>query len=191
MSTATLPTPTPATPIMTGAEFLAQYGDESGVELVKGHLVRLPMPGGMHGEVCGNAYSILREFVRPRGLGRLMTNDTYVRTANDPDSYRGADVCFLSYSRLPKDQETPKGPIPAPDLVIEVKSPTDRVNRLSAKATEYLDAGVTAVVVLLPETRVAAVFRNDDVPLRLVGDNVLELPDILPGFTVPVSAFFE
>jgi Uma2 family endonuclease len=189
MSTAVLPVP--ATPLMTGAEFLAKHGHESNVELVMGRVVRYPMPGGRHGEVSNKASFHLSQFVFQHGLGRVMSNDTFTQIRSDPDTYRGADVCFLSYSRLPKEQDTPDGPIPAPELVIEVKSPTDRVNQLSAKANEYLDTGVTAVVLLIPETRVAAVFRNDDVPTRLTGDDPLELPDILPGFSVPLSKFFS
>lgn len=97
-------TPAPAPPLMTAEEFVKLHGDESGVELVKGRVVRLPMAGGKHGEVCGAAYAIVREFVRPRGLGRVMSNDTFVRVGTNPDTYRGADVCFISYDRLPKEQ---------------------------------------------------------------------------------------
>jgi len=176
---------------MTGAEFLARYGDQHGFELSEGRLVRLTMPGGTHGEICGNAYTVLREFVRPRNLGRVLSNDTFLKTKTDPDSYRGADVCFLSYERLSKDQPTPQGPIPVPDLVIEVKSPSDRVNRATAKATEYLEAGVAAVVLLIPETKEASLFLPDELPTRLAGSDVLAIPDVLPGFSTPVSAFFE
>ena len=105
MSAATMPTPAPASPLMTAAEFLAQYGNQSGVELVKGRVVRLPMPGGKHGEVYINAGAIIREFVKRLGLGRVMSNDTFIQVESDPDTFRGADVCFLSYERLPKDQE--------------------------------------------------------------------------------------
>src|SRR4051812_967579 len=136
---ATAALPTPAPPLMTGEEFLKLHGHETNVELVKGRVVRYPMPGGKHGEVCGNAYFLIREFVKRRDLGRVMTNDTFVRMAV-LDTVRGADVCYLSYARLPKDQETPDGPIPAPELVIEVRLPSDKLHRLAAKASDYLDA---------------------------------------------------
>ena len=56
---------------MTAEEFVKLHGDESNVELVKGRVVRYPMPGAEHGEVCGNAYALIREHVRPSGPGRL------------------------------------------------------------------------------------------------------------------------
>lgn len=191
MSTATMPTPVAVTPLMTAEEFLARHGDESGVELIKGRVVRLPMPGGKHGEACGIATYLLMQYAMEKKSGRVMSNDTFVRTTSGPDSFRGADVCFLSYARLPKDQETPSGPVPAPDLVIEVKSPTDRLKQLSDKAYEYIDAGVSVVVVLFPETRTAAIYRSESLPVPLASTDELTLPDVLPDFCVAVSRFFE
>jgi Uma2 family endonuclease len=101
-------------------------------------------------------------------------------------------VAFYSYKRLPK------GPLPAsygpevPDLVVEVRSPGDRWPRILAKVAEYLDAGVTTVVVLDDESRTAVVYFSDrGASLTLGSEDVLELPDILPGFAVPVRRFFE
>ena len=74
---------------------------------------------------------------------------------------------------------------------MEVKSPTDRLKQVSDKAYEYIDAGVTAVVVLFPETRTAAIFRKENLPVELGSNEELTLPDVLPGFAVPVRAFFE
>ena len=59
---ATLPAPIPASPLMTAQEFLRIHGDDSGVELVKGRVVRCPMPGAQHGEVCGKANYHLTHF---------------------------------------------------------------------------------------------------------------------------------
>ncbi len=188
-ATATPPAPVPVVPLMTAEEFLALHGDESNVELVKGRVVRYSMPGGKHGEVCFNVALLVGGFIKRHDLGRVMTNDTFTRTG--VDSTRGADVCYLSYSRLPKDQETPNGSVPSPDLVIEVRSPTDRLNRLMGKAYEYLEAGVAVVVLLFPETQSATIFRNEELPVQLGSDHELTLPDVLPGFAVRVSAFFE
>ena len=85
----------------------------------------------------------------------------------------------------------PAGPLPTPELVIEVRSPSDRISQLSAKASEYLDAGVAVVVVLDPVTASAAVYREDEFPVRLHNGDELTLPDVLPGFAVAVRRFFE
>ncbi len=188
------PTAVPiAPPPMTAEEFVRLYGDDSGVELVKGRLVRMPMPGAEHGEVCLTAGALILDAAKSAGLGRAMGNDTFIRVGTNPDTYRGADVCFLSYARLPKDQPRPKGPLEVPpELVIEVRSPTDRAGNIEDKVAEYLNAGVTVVVVLDPAFDSATVYRqSDDFPQRMHNGDELTLPDVLPGFAVPVRRFFE
>jgi Uma2 family endonuclease len=190
MSTATLPA---RTALMTAEEFLQLHGDESGVELVRGYVLRHPMPGATHGSVCYRAARIIGDFVETRGLGRLMTNDTHIRVSSDPDSVRGADVCFLSFDRYPKELALPTGPLMiAPELICEVRSPTDRIGDINVKIGEYQNAGVQVVILLDPAVAVAAVYRPDDAfPLRFSNGDELTLPDILPGFSVPVRKFFE
>jgi Uma2 family endonuclease len=186
MSTATqLPT------LTTAAEFLRRHGDESGIELVNGQIVRLPMPGAEHGEVCATATILIGNAVRKSKIGRILSNDTFIRTSSNPDSFRGADLCFISYERLPADQPTPTGPIDAPDLVVEVRSPSNSIAEMTDKASEYLRAGVRVVIVLDPPTASAGVFRADELPLRFSNGDELTLPDVLPGFSVRVAEFFE
>jgi Uma2 family endonuclease len=177
---------------MTADEFLKQHGDESGVELVDGQVVRLPMPGLQHGEVCLNVGAILREFVKANRLGRVMSNDPFIRTRTNPDGCRGADVLYISYATLPADVPTPKGAYTPPlELVVEVRSPTNTIPELTAKANEYLDAGVQVVLILDPETASVGVFRAEELPFRLHNGDELTLPDVLPGFAAPVKRFFE
>ena len=59
------------------------------------------------------------------------------------------------------------------------------------KVGEYLDAGVRAVLVLDDETRTALLAMADRAPQTLGADDTLTIPDILPGFSVPVRRFFE
>lgn len=184
---------TPSPPLMTAEEFVRLHGNESGVELVKGRVRRTPMPTGKHGEICLTAGALIREFAKTTRLGRAMCNDTFVRVGTNPDTYRGADVCFISYVRLPESEPTPDRPLEvAPDLVIEVRSRSDRTSDVLQKVGDYLGAGVTVVVVLDPNIEAAAVYRQaDDFPQRMHNGDELTLPDVLPGFAVPVRRFFE
>lgn len=188
MSTATETHPIP---LMTADEFLKLHGDETGIELVKGRIVRLPMPGAKHGEVCFTAAMLVGAFVKEHRLGRIMTNDTFVRTRENPDGCRGADVVFISYENLPVDQPSPAGAlIPPLELVIEVKSPYDTVPEITIKAGEYNAAGVKVVLVLDPKLESAALFRQDEYPQRFHNGDELTIPEILPGFAVRVKEFF-
>lgn len=174
---------------LTIDEFMARHGGELGVDLVRGQVVRYPLPGAKHGSVCVNAAATVREFSRAHKLGRTMGNDTLIRIT--PDTARGADVCYLSYARLPKEQPLPDGPLElAPDLVAEVRSPSDLWMDVIEKVLDYLRVGVPVVVVFDPKTESASVFRPGDRQDIFERGQTLTLPDVLPGFSVPVAKLF-
>ena len=160
-------------------------------ELVQGRIIEMPPPDRLHGFVCGRTSYWLNLFLEERDLGRVMSNDSGVITGRDPDTVRGADVAFYSYERLPR------GPLPVgygpqvPELVVEVRSASDRWSEILEKVGEYLAAGVLAVVVLDPEPRVAHVFSGEAAPRRLGASEELTLPGVLDEFRAVVGRFFE
>jgi Uma2 family endonuclease len=140
--------------------------------------------------ICLNAGSVIRDFVRANKLGRVMSNDTLIRLTND--TTRGADVCYVSYAKLPKEQPLPEGVLETPpELVIEVRSPSDLWTEALTKMLDYIRAGVSVVVILDPKTESASVFRSGTRQDTFEKDEELILPDVLPGFAVPVARFFE
>jgi Uma2 family endonuclease len=120
-----------------------------------------------------------------------MSNDSGVITERNPDSVRGADIAFYSFNRLPRGPLAPGYGPEVPELVVEVRSPSDRWREIHEKITEYLNAGVTTVIVLDPGPDTAHVFSADDAPKVLAADDELVLPGILDGFRVRVREFFE
>lgn len=179
-------------PLVSAEAFLRKYADEPGVELVKGKIERYPMPQAEHGIVMLEAGVIFREHVKKRDLGWVMVGDTLIRTKSEPASLRGADVAYLSYKRWPKKSGRPKGILEIPpELVVEVISPSDRWAKVLSKISEYLEAGVRVVIVLDPETESASIHRQDELHQLAHNGDVVTLPDVLPGFSVPVKKFFE
>jgi len=158
-------------------------------ELVRGVIVPMTPPGLPHGLICGQAYFLLRLSVDQHNLGRVACNDSGVITQRDPDTVRGADVCFYSYERLPRDAHLQGYPRVAPNVVFEVRSPHDRWSEIHEKIAEYLTTGVEVVCVLVPESRAAHVFYPDRPGAILEGDEELTLPAPLNEFRTPVSAF--
>ncbi len=187
MSTASAAAPT----LMTAAEFARRPDPGYPEELVRGRIAPMSLPTRRHGQICNKTGRIFVNFAEEHDLGQVLNNDSGVITERAPDTVRGADVAFYSYNRIPK------GPLPAdygevaPELVVEVRSPSDRWPKILAKVAEYLNAGVLAVVVLDDDSRTALLCLTDQAPRRLGPDDVLEVPEILPGFAVPVRRFFE
>jgi Uma2 family endonuclease len=185
---------------LTIEEFVKRYGGCSGVELIRGRVVlagrrpqrtvRSLMPEFKHGVVCQRAARAVSEFVEANRLGWVAINDTFVTVDEENKTVRGADVLYVSYARLPQ------GPIPEnlkllPDLIIEVRSSTDRWSQLFGKVGDYLAVGVSVVVVIDPTTETVSVYRDEGRQQILTTTDTLTIPDVLPGFSVPVARFFE
>jgi Uma2 family endonuclease len=176
-------------PGLTVDEFFKLHGHETNVELVRGQVVRYPMAGIRHGVVCMNAGAVVREFVKANRLGRVIGNDTHIRIT--ADTARGADVCYVGYAKLPPGT-SPDGMLDVPpDLVVEVRSPSDLWTDALAKMLDYIRIGVPVVIILDPKTESASVFRPGERQDIFEKDQTLTLPDVLPGFAVPVARFFE
>jgi Uma2 family endonuclease len=177
--------------LLTAEEFYRLPDDGQPKELVRGRIVPLSIPAPRHGYYCGNVVQIVGAFARQHDLGRVMSNDSGVITEREPDTVRGPDVSYYSYLRLPK------GPLPdgyltvSPEIAFEVRSPGDRWKKILAKVLEYLNAGVSVVCVLDPQTQTLTVYREDELQQVLTVDDELFLPELHPDFRVPVRQFFD
>jgi Uma2 family endonuclease len=182
---------TVAETLLTSEEFQRLPDDGVPKELVRGKVVRLNIPGARHGQICGKIMRILGRFLDVHDLGHLLSNDSAVVTEHQPDTVRGPDVAFYSYARVPV------GPFPggyidlAPELVFEVRSPTDRWRELRDKTTEFLNAGVTTVCLLDPTTQAIYAYNNDLPDRVFKAEEELTLPEVLADFRAPVRLFFE
>jgi len=177
--------------LLTAEEYRLLPDNGRPTELVRGRLVEMNMPSPRHGYYCGNIAGIVRAHVKEHDLGRVMTNDTGIITGRDPDTVRGADVVFYSYTRLPRGA-VPDGYLPVSlEVVFEVRSPTDRWAKIMVKVGEYLDPGVVVVCVLDPQSETLTVYRDDELPRVLAAEDELTLPDLLGDFRVPVRHFLE
>lgn len=78
-----------------------------------------------------------------------------------------------------------------PDLVVEVRSPSDSWQQLLNKSSEYLAAGVAVVLVLDPDKNAATIFRGEELPQTFHNGDMITIPDVLPGFSVALAKLFE
>ncbi|HEX5105864.1 MAG TPA: Uma2 family endonuclease [Pirellulaceae bacterium] len=180
-----------ASPLLTADAFARMPDPGHPQELVRGAIIDMPPPKPRHGQVCVNVCFYLRSFVEAHRLGHVVANDTGVITGQDPDTVRGMDVAFISFTKFPP------GPLPAsyftvaPDAVFEVRSPGDRRSEIYRKICEYHDIGVPAVYVLDPETsRVHCYFPDRPEEILNVTDQFAGIGP-LADFSVPVAKFFE
>ncbi|MEW6282644.1 MAG: Uma2 family endonuclease, partial [Candidatus Eremiobacterota bacterium] len=157
-------------------------------ELGRGEIVPLTPPGFEHGEVAGNTAFCLKDHARRTGRGRVVVESGFY-TERGPDTVRGPDVSYWSRERVP---DSPTGFLDLPpDLAVEVVSPHDTSREVEEKVQEYLRAGVKRVWVLYPRSRTVHVFSSDGGCRVLQAADVLEDPELLPGFSCPVAELFR
>jgi len=161
-------------------------------ELDEGEMVELPSPMPPHGLICGNVTGILWNYTRQAGRGYVLSNDTGVILARDPDTVRGPDVMVYddekTYDEMLAERSYPEVP---PLLAVEVLSPSDRIAQVTRKVNQYLHAGVKLVWVLDPVTRDAMAYRPDTEADVLGPEGTLDGRDVLPGLSVKVAELFR
>jgi Uma2 family endonuclease len=173
--------------LLTAEEFflLPDPEDGSQQELVRGEIITMPPPGGMHGVCCSKVDRRLGAFIDGGPGGTLACNDTGFITEREPDSVRGPDVSYWSKGRLPV---VPVGYIEiAPDMLVEVQSPSNTWKQIRAKLMEYFARGVRLVWVIAPEDRTLTIYRTADEGRVLHETATVDGEDVLPGFTCRVS----
>jgi Uma2 family endonuclease len=164
--------------------------DGNRYELVRGELVCMAAIGGQHGIIASRLDHRLRHFVEAHQLGEVCAAETGFRLARNPDTVRAPDVSFIARERLPAGG-VPEGYWPfAPDLAVEVISPSDRFDDVLTKVQEYLKAGARLVWVFHPRTRTVMIYRANREVQLLQGQDELSGEDVLPSFHCPVDELF-
>jgi Uma2 family endonuclease len=166
-------------------------------ELVGGVLVRMPFSGYEASNMAARLLARLAIFVEDHELGDVTGADGGFRP--DPEHPRDTelapDVAFVRADRLPSrtSPEYAKALRLAPDLAVEVVSPSQSRRDLAAKARLFLSFGTRLVWVVLPKQRQVDVFRiGSDEPSATLGiDDTLDGEDVVPGFSYPVAALFR
>jgi Uma2 family endonuclease len=160
---------------------------EKSYEIVNGQPEEKEMPGARHGGVCGRLSRRLGTFVETHGLGEVYEETSFQIGANE----RIPDLAFVSVARIPPEGEPEtKWPM-APDLAVEIVSPSDFYERVHAKAMEYLAAGVKQVWIVSPENRTITVYRSATNIMAFPEDSELVSEDLFPGFRCHLSEIFK
>jgi Uma2 family endonuclease len=168
-------------------EQFEQLPEQDGVryELKDGELVRLPIETSGDARIKWRISRSLFAYDLQHPIGEVHSGMAF---ALSPSSVCIPDVAFLNNGAAAAGDldHIFRG---APDLAIEVVSESESALDLRQKIQEYLDAGTKTVWAFYPKLRVIAVYDRTGVK-ELRADQVLEAPDILPGFQARADEFF-
>ena len=157
-------------------------------ELVRGVVVHEPRPGDVHGSVQARLTAALVAWAKTAGA-RVTVESGYI-LSDDPPTLRGPDVAVVLVPRR-TEREPGNWVRGAPDVAIEVLSPSDTASTMQEKVLDYLNAGSKLVWLIDPRARTATVVRPDGSARLLRDREVLEGEDVLRGFSVALAEIFE
>ncbi|HEX8492311.1 MAG TPA: Uma2 family endonuclease [Pyrinomonadaceae bacterium] len=175
---------------MTADELLMMPDDGCHYELVKGELKRMPPTGREHGGVTMELAAPLHRHVKLNKLGQVYAAETGFKLESDPDTVRAPDIAFVRAERIQATGRVHGYGDGAPDLAVEVLSPSNTKREMAEKVEDYFRAGARLVWVVNPKSKTIAVYRSLTNVVTLTEKDTLDGGEVVPGFQIPVAEIF-
>ena len=180
----------PTTALVTSEQYLAlpdefdQHGNRIRDELIGGEIVKMPLASLRHDRIKTLIVTALVHYLD----GARTSLELLVEAGTQVVKYDTfvPDVSLAKKDRLVGEERILRG---APDLAIEIVSPSDTAAKLQKKVDAYLAGGSKSVWIVDPDTRSVTVHSANSTRELKAGEKIDD--PLLPGFSTPVSAFFE
>jgi Uma2 family endonuclease len=182
---------------LTAADLARLPEDGRTYQLVEGRLVSMPPTGTDHDTIGFRLILAVGNFVQAHQLGEctLSQSGYLVSRTGQPDSVLVPDLAFVSAARVPKAGTSASEGFwrLAPDLVVEIVSPSQHKPEMAETARRWLAAGVRLVWIVWPSSKQVDVWRpGSNQPTQTLGaSDTLDGLDVLPGFSHPVAQLFR
>lgn len=159
------------------------------MELVDGEIIVMSPSGLESDEVAAAIITELNNWVRPRKLGRVTASSAGFILPNENGDVRAPDASFIRAQKLKKTTENYAELLP--DLIFEVKSKSDTLQKLRDKIQDFLRLGTQVGVLVDPRTRTMEVYRSGINNPEVLGDgDILTVPELLPGWEMAVTSIW-
>jgi len=160
-------------------------GDETRAELIDGRVYMISAPSIRHQVVSGNMYFQLRSFLRGKKC-RVFYSPIAVRLNDDTEVQ--PDLMVVCDSK----KLAGRGCRGAPDLVVEILSPSTANHDRYTKFMLYLKSGVPEYWIVDPESNTISVHRLSDAGynVTILTDNDTATVNALPGFEMDLAEVF-
>ena len=180
--------------IYTYADYL-KWKIEERLELIKGKIFEMSAPNRVHQEISSFIHVSLGNYLRGKTckvysapfdvrLPRKSKDDKEIITVVQPDLCVICDPSKLDY----------KGCIGAPDIVVEILSPSNNVVELKNKFEIYQEAGIKEYWVVSPQDKTFLVYTLVDgiyKPSNLMVAGDIVLSTVLTDFSLDLKEMFD
>ncbi len=176
----------------TEADLLALADDERHYELVRGDLLMMSPASPVQGHYAARLIGALQPYVEDNDLGAVYTAEPGFTLESEPELViRAPDVAFVRKERIPPaDQQAGFWPL-APDLAVEIISPSETAASVQAKVQDYLAAGTQLIWLVYPDSTVVVEYQPPAQIRQYGREDSLEGGTVIPGFQYALARLFR
>jgi len=153
------------------------------LELVDGKIIIMGPSDIVSSEIGAEFGRLLLNWVKPRKLGRVFESSGGFILPNS--DLRAPDVSFVTASRLKQSKRYFAELVP--DLVVEIKSQSDRLKPLREKIQSFIKLGAKVGILIDPDKRTVTIYTPTAEPVVLRDGDMISIPELLPGWEIAVT----
>ena len=157
------------------------------LELVEGKIIIMGPSDIVSSEIGAEFGRLLGNWVKPRQLGRVFESSGGFILANS--DLRAPDVSFVTADRLKQSKRYFAELVP--DLVVEIKSQSDRLKPLGEKLLSFIELGAKVGILIDPDERTVTVYNPTAEPVVLRDGDMISIPELFPGWEVAVTELWS
>lgn len=162
---------------------LKESGHDYQLELEDGKIIVMGPSDIVSSEIGSLLIRLLGNWVYPRRLGRIFDSAGGFIL---PDSNLTApDVSFVRASRL--RQSVRYFAEMVPDLVVEIKSQSDRIKPIEKKIKKFIELGAQVGILIDPDRETVKIYRANSQPIILENEDILTIPELFPGWQIKIT----
>ena len=161
----------------------SEAGLDYQIELEDGRLSIVGPSDIVSSEISSILIRLLGNWVYPRRLGRVF--DSAGGFIMPDTNVKAPDVSFVRAARL---RQSPRyfGEL-VPDLVVEIKSQSDRIKLIETKVLKFIELGAIVGILIDPDEETVTIYRSTGEPTVLGNGDILTVAELFPGWELPVS----
>jgi len=153
------------------------------IELEDGKISVMGPSDIVSSEISSRLIAFLFAWINPRRLGRVF--DSAGGFIMPDTNVKAPDVSFVRAARL---RQSPRyfGEL-VPDLVVEIKSQSDRIKLIETKVLKFIELGAIVGILIDPDEETVTIYRSTGEPTVLGNGDILTVAELFPGWELPVS----
>ena len=165
---------------------LSEAGNDYQLELENGKIIVMGPSDIISSEIGVRFIAFLFAWVEPRRLGRVF--DSAGGFIMPDTNLKAPDVSFVRASRL--RQSVRYFAEIVPDLVVEIKSQSDRIKSIEKKIKKFIELGAIVGIIIDPDTETVTIYRSTGEPNELNNEDILTIPELFPGWELPIVSLW-